>query len=263
MRRYFDRWGNQTDGNVGTATKQSKHVTRKWASNRASYIKTHVLPELGPKRLDALTTGDLTALQQRLLRKKLKPSTIDRVTHSALRGMLRDAMLDGYEVPDLKALYDPTYITRLASDEDANPPDPYTPEERDHILEGFRQYDPAFYAFVYFRFWTGTCPSEAIELRHRCLNLKQRRFNVVASRVLGQDGRPKTRKSKRKVEIHGNLADVLKDYVGSSRKNLDDFVFTTPTGSPIDGTNFYRRHWTPMLKRLGIRERPLYNTRHT
>ena len=263
VRQYFDRWGNQTDEYVGAATKQSKHVTPKWASNRASYIKTHVLPELGPKRLDALTTGHLTALQQRLLRKKLKPSTIDRVTHSALRGMLRDAMLDGYEVPDLKTLYDPTYITRLASDEDANPPDPYTPEERDRILEGFRQDDPGFYAFVFFRFWTGTRPSEAIALRHSFLNLKQRRFNVVASRVLGSDGRPKTRKSKRKVEIHANLADVLKDYVGSSRQDPDAFVFTTATGSPIDEANFYERHWKPMLLRLGIRKRPFYNTRHT
>jgi len=119
------------------------------------------------------------------------------------------------------------------------------------------------YAFVYFRFWTGTRPSEAIALRHSFLNLKQRRFNVVASRVLGSDGRPKTRKSKRKVEIHANLADVLKDYVGSSRQDPDAFVFTTATGSPIDEANFYERHWKPMLLRLGIRKRPFYNTRHT
>ena len=43
----------------------------------------------------------------------------------------------------------------------------------------------------------------------------------------------------------------------------DDFVFTTPTGSPIDQANFYRREWVPMLRRLRIRPRPFYNTRHT
>ena len=40
-------------------------------------------------------------------------------------------------------------------------------------------------------------------------------------------------------------------------------VFRTPKGAPINGRNFYQREWLPMLRRLGIRARPFYNTRHT
>ena len=43
----------------------------------------------------------------------------------------------------------------------------------------------------------------------------------------------------------------------------DDFVFTTPSGTPIDEDNFQSRIWLPTLRRLGIRERPFYNTRHS
>ena len=62
--------------------------------------------------------------------------------------------------------------------------------------------------------------------------------------------------------IHGNLLEVLQ-----SRQPLrvapDDFVFTTPTGAPIDEGNFYAREWLPMLRRRNICPRAFYNTRHT
>ena len=43
----------------------------------------------------------------------------------------------------------------------------------------------------------------------------------------------------------------------------EDYVFITPQGTPIDEENFYRREWLPMLRRLKIRPRPFYNTRHS
>jgi integrase len=43
--------------------------------------------------------------------------------------------------------------------------DPYTDEEREPILKWFSRECREYYAFVYFRFWTGTRPSEAIALR--------------------------------------------------------------------------------------------------
>ena len=43
----------------------------------------------------------------------------------------------------------------------------------------------------------------------------------------------------------------------------DDFVFRTEHGTPFDIRNFFQREWLPMLRRLGIRPRPFYNTRHT
>ncbi|TML98644.1 MAG: hypothetical protein E6G02_14790 [Actinobacteria bacterium] len=48
------------------------------------------------------------------------------------------------------------------------------------------------HSFVYNRFWTGTRPSEAIALRCGDVDWSNRRIRIQRSRVLGEDGRPKT-----------------------------------------------------------------------
>ena len=94
------------------------------------------------------------------------------------------------------------------------------------------------------------------------VDLTGRRIRIRRSRVLRRDGPPKTGKSKRDVVTHGELAQVLRRHQPTHPAH-DDFVFTTSTGAPIDEANFYRREWVPMLRGLGIRPRPFYNTRHT
>src|SRR4030095_12781214 len=43
----------------------------------------------------------------------------------------------------------------------------------------------------------------------------------------------------------------------------ETYLFTTPAGAPIDESNFYKRQWLQMLRKLKIRPRPFYNTRHS
>jgi hypothetical protein len=62
--------------------------------------------------------------------------------------------------------------------------------------------------------------------------------------------------------MHQPVVDALKG-TWPTHPAAEGFVFTTPSGAPIDEANFYRREWIPMLRRLGIRQRGLYNTRHT
>ena len=80
--------------------------------------------------------------------------------------------------------------------------------------------------------------------------------------MLGEDGRPKTGRSKRDVLIHEGLERVLRAHM-PRRPAPEDFVFTTPGGAPIDEANFLRREWLPALRALRIRPRPFYNCRHT
>ena len=263
LRGFFETWGRVGEhGEKQAATeKQMRPVSAKWASNRASWIRKHVLPSLGTKHLDQLVPSDLTELQ-RLLSKRLKPMTVDGVIHSALRGMLRDADLMGYRTPDLGKLYDRRFVRRLDQGGNVNEIDPYTEEERDAIIEGFRTARPEYHAFVFHQFWTGARPSEAAALRWGHLDLLNRRIRIRGSRVLRRDGRPKTGKSKRDVVIHGNLSEVLRDHRRVHGRR-EGFIFTTPNGAPIDQVNFYAREWVPMLEELEIRVRPFYNARHT
>ncbi len=127
--------GISRDGSTDSACRKARSAGERevGAEPRLQPPEPCVVPYLGAKRLDEITTGDLNELQGRLLRSGLKPPTIDGVIHSALRAMLRDAALLGF----------------------------------------------------------------------------------------------------------------------------------TPTGAPIDQANFYQREWLSMLRRLRVRPRPFYNTRHT
>jgi integrase len=58
------------------------------------------------------------------------------------------------------------------------------------------------------------------------------------------------------------LIDVLKEHV-RFRVEPDAYLFTTPECTPIDKSNFYKRGWLPMLRKLQIRPRAFYNTRHS
>jgi integrase len=45
--------------------------------------------------------------------------------------------------------------------------------------------------------------------------------------------------------------------------DADAYLFTTPGGTPINESNFYKREWLPMIRKLRIRPRDFYNTRHS
>ena len=254
VRGFFRAWS--------AAEGSRRAVTAKWQRNRESYIRAHVVPAFGSVRLDELTPKHLVDLQTRLQRQGLAAGTIDRVIHSGLRGMLRDAELAGYRAPDLGQLFDRRFVTRLDRGSDVADIDAFTEKERERILDWFSRERRTYHAFVFFRFWTGTRPSEAIALRWGDVDLKNQRIRIRRSRVLGEDGRPKTGRSRRDVVVHGGLKKILRACL-PRRPAPEDFVFTTPGGAPIDEANFQRREWLPALRALRIRPRPFYNCRHT
>jgi integrase len=254
VRAFFDSWAK------GDAL--GRPVTTKWRTNRLSLIRTHVLPQLGDLHIDQIAPRHITELQLRLRKRALAPGTIDAVIQSALRGMLRDAELAGYRTPEIRKLYDTRFIVRQDRGRETSEIDPFTDEERDRIIDWFLRNRSHYHAFVYFRFWTGTRPSEAIGLRRVDVDLIARRIWIRRSRVCRHDGPPKTGKSKRDVVIHDQLVAILR-----SRMPLhaapDAFVFTTVKGAAIEESTFVRREWLPALAALDIRPRPFYNTRHT
>jgi integrase len=157
----------------------------------------------------------------------------------------------------------PTRVRRkLDQGSDAAEIDPYSDKGRERILDWFSRERLEYHAFVYFRFWTGARPSEAIALRWGDVDVNNRRIRIRRSRVLGKDGRHKTGRSKRDVVVHEGLGNVLRAHV-PRRPAPEDFVFTAPRGTPIDEVNFQRREWLPALRALRIRPRPFYNCRHT
>jgi hypothetical protein len=67
--------------------------------------------------------------------------------------MLRDARVDRLIKTDL---YDRAFFKPLSITDSKPSIDPYTPEEREIILEAFQTKRPHYYRFVFFHFWQGT-----------------------------------------------------------------------------------------------------------
>lgn len=120
---------------------------------------------------------------------------------------------------------------------------------------------------VEFALGTAMRRGEIIALRWRDIELLERRVHVRETIVRGKTVAPKSRTSRRTMEIGPRTARVLDDVWQASRYRSDDsLVFGHPTlGTPIDPTKLSRNYMRPALKAAGIakRFRPWHDLRHT
>ena len=151
-------------------------------------------------------------------------------------------------------------------------PDPLTPMERDRVLADlWKRYDERVWAYYCFAFFTGMRPEEIIALRYSDID-----FNTAVARIR----RVRTFKgserdgSKTQAERDVDLVPMALEAIGLMKKytfmkRLDDGteadIFENPnTGRAWHDERSQRDHyWHPTLKRLGIRKRRSYATRHT
>jgi len=108
---------------------------------------------------------------------------------------------------------------------------------------------------------------ELLALRWRDVELLEGRLHVRESLVRGLFQAPKSRASRRMMELGPRTLGVLREQYESSRYRSDDsLVFCHPAlGSPLDPSALSRRYLRPALKRAGI-EKPFrcwHDLRHT
>ena len=220
-------------------------------------FKKNILPFMGGLELNCLTVDMLENFRLYLVEeRKLSVKTARNIIDGTLRAMIRDAgrRIERNPFNDLPANWWPRLPQR--------DPDPYTEQERDKILGYYRANRPYWaYAFVYFRFWTGTRPSEGVALRWGSVDLQSGKAAFTVSRHLGEENAPKTRASRRTISLLPNVVELLKSLL-PLHVEAKDYVFTDSQGCPIDQSEF-ARHFQGVLRVLQIRPRPFYNTRHT
>jgi integrase len=249
----------------GWIPEQENRVSAHRLKDYGSQFRCHILPA----KIDGLTVGaiylsqlridHLQKLQTHLKAKGLKANSVNSVVHGSLKAMLKDARRNGALRVNL---FDRDLLSSLPLTDTETSIDPYTSEERELILAAFRRQRPHFYPFVFHQFWTGCRPSEACALRRISIDLQYGWEKIEKSRVQGHEGGTKTKRSNRQIRLHDNLIEVLKTHLRFIVAP-DAYAFVTVKGAPIDEDNFYKREWLPILRKLEIRPRPFYNTRHS
>lgn len=146
--------------------------------------------------------------------------------------------------------------------------DPFTKEERDKIIQAFRdnKYYSHYANLIEFLFLTGCRTGEALALQFKHLQPKAILFeqNIEACNTHGGKEITKGLKTQpeRTFPVNTQLGRLLerikeRDYVE------EDLVFPAPNGGLISIDNLRRRGWHTILKETKIKKRKLYQTRHT
>lgn len=154
------------------------------------------------------------------------------------------------------------------------PPDPLSAVERDLVLDEMsKRYDPRVSAYFVFAFYTGMRPEEMIALRWGDIDWRKRTAHVGRVRTFRgseRDGsKTHTERDVDLVSVVMNALQAMKAYTfmkrGTDQEDPSANIFENPvTGKAWHDERSQRDHyWAPTLKRLGIRHRRAYNTRHT
>ena len=142
-------------------------------------------------------------------------------------------------------------------------PSPFASEEIKAIIQGFEQdkYYSHYVEFVEFLFGTGCRTGEAIGLCWKHLNEDCSTVWIGESLSRGTRKATKTNRA-RTITLTPRLRSLLLSMKHKSF-DLEQPVFRSPKGNPIDDHNFRNRAWKSILAKVGVKYRKPYNTSHT
>lgn len=149
-------------------------------------------------------------------------------------------------------------------------PDPFSQEEADAIVSGLaRHYDEQIARYFGAKFYTGLRTSESLAMRWEWVDWRLKHLGVCGAVVLGEHkDRTKTHVV-RQVQLNSRALQFLKDQKPATflagRTPGEDWIFPDPRTRErfTDDEPPRELWWRPCLKRLGIRYRSPYETRHT
>lgn len=184
-------------------------------------------------------------------------------------------LLNNYLVP-LRGVFDMEYRGRRAID---NPmagvknakvpkkkPDPLSPEERDLVLADMRlRQDPRVWAYFAWQFATGMRVEETIALRWSDIDERSGTARVQRVRTFKGSERDETKTgAERDVILTPAALEALAVMKPYTKLKGGDIFEHPELGKPWHDDRAQREtYWAPTLKRLGIRARRAYATRHT
>jgi integrase len=178
---------------------------------------------------------------------------------SVLRQALKLAMRDGV------LTHDP--IAGLEAFPHQDPlPDPFDQDEAEAIIAGLaKHYDEQISRYFGLKFFTGTRTSESLALRWEHVDWRRKLLGVSEAIVLGKHKANTKTNRVRQVQLNTRALAFLKEQKPATFLQPHGLIFPDPrTGERFTDDEPPREmYWRPCLKRLGIRYRSPYETRHT
>jgi integrase len=226
-------------------TRKRKPIKPSTIHNWTSILKNHVLPILGEMPLGDVGNQAMKTLVEVLAAKNLSPQTIRNITLvvKLVKSSATDA--DGGELFPTK--WNHRFIDMPLVDEAKQNKPTFTAEQVAEIVKATNgRIQMAVILFAASGLRCGELL--ALECRHfdgSSIRVEQEVWN---GRVLA----PKTPNARRVVDLHPEVAALLKAFIGD---RSEGFVFRTNSGKPLSQTNVMKREFHPILESLKISKR--------
>jgi integrase len=235
-------------------------------------LKLYLGPRFGPVRLDQLTRDAIKSMFVELAEQGLSRNTLNNVL-IVLRSVLNGAIEDGIISTNVAGKLG-RFIPR---DEDNFEVVPLTQTEVKAFLEAALLLCPDQYPLFLTLARTGMRLGEVLALRWGDIQFgedehdKNRSIYIRRNWVEGQFGKPKSGKERR-VDLSRQLRSVLEErrdsrmlkaYLSGKSSIVDELVFPSEAGTPLDGRNVYNRYFLPSVERAGLRHFRIHDLRHT
>jgi integrase len=220
---------------------------------------------LGDKPIATLKRADCRELMAVCRAKGLKIASmrgVNRTLSAVLSQAVEDALL-----PANPAFRMGKYLRD--GDEPAVEIQPLTREEVQQLLEIAAARFPVAYPFLLAALRTGMRLGELLALEWRDLDFDARVIHVRRARVAGRLTTTKN-KTRRRVDMSLKLAEELRRLRTARKREalkagspMAETVFLTAAGEPLDGDNFRRRVFQPLLVEAKVPVIRIHDLRHT
>jgi integrase len=143
---------------------------------------------------------------------------------------------------------------------------PFTAEEVGIFLDTSASSSPFWFPLDVFLFHSGVRIGEAFGLKWKDLNFKNKLIHIKRTVTNRVEGKTKTKKSNRTIEMSDYLTGVLRDVLEQRRtqfEELPEYVFCASNGSRGDAHNYRFQHFAKVLKEAKLPHHRPHDTRHT
>lgn len=100
-----------------------------------------------------------------------------------------------------------------------------------------------------------------VDLADSAIVVRRKRLRLASGEII-EDG-PKSRAGRRKVALPAVLVAELKRHRELYGDGVDEYVFTSPEGTPVERSNFRCRVWLPATAAAGLPGLRFHDLRHT
>lgn len=224
-------------------------------------FNNHIVKEFGHRLVSSITPMQLLDWQNEKM-EMYAPTSVKKY-RSILNMMFNDAVIDKIiDVNPLVNLKWPKCVAVLNEedevDEEDNNVDPFDLDELRDILSRASEKQKNFFGIMAF---TGVRPGELVALKWSDVDLDNEIFDIKRTRIRGNFGPPKTKASRRKVEMLPGVKEYFMSQHKMTKGNEHDMVFLNSSQKPYYNHDTLSSQFRKLTQKSD--ERHLYQLRHT